>query len=81
MISFYIISHKEASSKAIFVIKIDDIEVIKFKKLERVSIAFMNRVLSTTIANNTAKKFSVHFEKNLWWLGYFEVDLEDFNIL
>ena len=46
MIRFYNLSYEEACGLAKFVIKLDETEIIKGKKLERVSITLMNRALS-----------------------------------
>ena len=45
MIKFHNLSHEESSRIAQFVIKLDETEIIKCKKLERVSITLMNRAL------------------------------------
>ena len=74
MIRFYNLSHEEASGVANFVIKLDETEIVKCKRLERVSITLMNRELSTSQTIDTTEKFSVQSEKNIWWLGAFEVD-------
>ena len=41
----------------------------------------MNRALSDPLSIDNAKRFSVQSKKNIWWLGAFEVDSKDFNIL
>ena len=82
MIKFYKLSHEEASGVAKFVIKLDETEIVKCRKLERVSITLMNRALTLSqIHEITTENFSVQSEKNLWWLGAFEVDSEDFKVL
>ena len=87
MIKFYNLSHEEAKGVAKFVIKLDESEILKNKKLERVSITLMNRALDQKphedLDNEGEKEkcFSVQSELNIWWLGAFEVDTEDFNIL
>lgn len=81
MIQFYELSHEEASGLAKFVIKLDETEIVKCKKLERVSITLMNRALSSSESINPKKKFSVQSENNIWWVGAFEVDAEDFHVL
>ena len=77
MIRFYNLSLEEAQSVVKFVIKLDETEIVKCKKLERVSITLMNRALVVPHVGD----FSVQSEKNIWWLGAFEVDSEDFKIL
>ena len=81
MIRFYKLSHEEASGVAKFVIKLDETKIVKCKKLERVSITLMNRALTVSQTHDITEKFSVQSEKNLWWLGAFEVDSEDFKVL
>ena len=46
MIRFYNLSLEEAQGVVKFVIKLDETEIVKCKKLERVSITLMNRALS-----------------------------------
>ena len=81
MIQFYKLSHEEASGIAKFVIKLDKIEIVKCKKLERVSITLMNRALSSSNSDTLSEKFSVHSKSHNWWDGAFEVDLEDILVL
>ena len=81
MIQFYRLSHEEASGLAKFVIKLDETEIVKCKKLERVSITLMNRALSSSENVSTKEKFSVQSENHIWWVGAFEVDSEDFKVL
>ena len=72
MISFYNLSHEEALGEAKFVIKIDEIEIVKCRKLERASINLMNRALSKCTKENPSY-FSVKSKIDIWWLGAFEV--------
>ena len=59
MIRFYNLSYEKASGLAKFVIKLDEIEIIKGKKMERVSITLMNRALSVSQSHKIGDKFSV----------------------
>ena len=81
MIQFYKLSHEEASSIAKFVMKLDETEIVKCKKLEKVSITLMNRALSSSDSDTLSKKFSVQSESHNWWAGTFEVDSEDIPLL
>ncbi len=82
MIKFYNLKHEEVEGVAIFVIKLDESELLKGRKLERVSITLMNRALKQQESEETSQEsFSVQSEQNIWWLGAFEVDVEDFLVL
>ena len=81
MIQFYNLTYEEALGVAKFVIKLDETKIVKGRKLERVSITLMNRAQSAPQNEETQKQFSVQSEKNIWLLGAFEVDLEDFKVL
>ena len=50
----------------------DEYEILKEKKMERVTITLMNRALSN-VSKNSNLYFNVHFESNIWWLGAFQV--------
>ena len=56
-----------------FVIKLDECEVVKEKKMERVTITLMNGALDTSLNEASLKYFSVQLEKHIWWLGLFQV--------
>lgn len=71
---FYDISFEETTGLLKFVIKMDECEIVKEKKVERVIIALMNRALNTRIKLGNSKYFSVKSEENIWWLGSFEVN-------
>ena len=45
MMRFYNLSHEKAKAVVKFVIKLDETEIVKCNKLERVSITLMNRAL------------------------------------
>ena len=55
MIKFYELEHSEVNGVAIFVIKLDESDIVKNKKIERVSITLMNRALKP----KDSKYFSV----------------------
>lgn len=77
MIKFYELIHEEVNGVAIFVLKLDECELLKGRKLERVSITLMNRALQEREGDQGKKDpghFSVESEQHIWWLGAFEVD-------
>ena len=80
MIKFYNLSLEESEGIAKFVVKLDECEILKNRKLERVSITLMNRALAYT-EGKRQDNFSVQSENNIWWLGAFEVEKEDHEIL
>ena len=45
MITFYGLTQEECDSKVIFILKLDECQVVKGQRLERVSITLMNRAL------------------------------------
>jgi hypothetical protein len=75
MVRFYNMTMEEAKGKLIFVLKLDESEIVKGQKIERVSITLMNRALDPSINSNDDRYFSVQCENNIWWLGAFQVFL------
>ena len=73
MVEFYNITLEECKGVLKFVIKLDECEIVKEKKIERVTITLMNRALDPSITKTSSKYFSVQSEKHVWWLGSFEV--------
>lgn len=71
IVKFYNIT-SVSMSKLILVVKLDESEVIKGQKLERVSITLMNGALSNA-TNSRDLNFSVQSENNIWWLACFQV--------
>ena len=57
----------------IFVLKLDESDLIKGQKLERVSLTLMNRALDASISNADERHFSVQSENEIWWLAADEV--------
>jgi len=49
----------------IFVLKLDEVEIIRAQKMERVSIMLMNQALDNNIDFNSEKYFSAQLERNL----------------
>ena len=81
MVKFYNILPAEVNSNLVFVIKLDECEILKQKKTERITITLMNRALQKRplwknqqpIDTSGPEYFSVQSENNIWWLGSFEV--------
>ncbi len=72
MVEFYNITFEECAGKLQFVLKMDECEILKQTKFERVTITLMNRALQN-INKNDPSYFSVQSESNIWWLGSFKV--------
>lgn len=81
MVVFYDMTVAECNGLLKFVIKLDESEIVKGQKLERVSITLMNRALNTRIAEDDQKYFSVQSENEIWWLAAFAVPKEDHEVL
>lgn len=67
------ITHQECHGVLKFVLKLDECQIVKERKLERVTITLMNRALDPTINKGHPKWFSVQSENNIFSLGSFEV--------
>ena len=81
MIRFYGLTQEECDSKFIFVLKLDECQVVKGQCLKRVSITLMNMALvDVDVELNVNKKgntcFGVQSEKNIWWLATFHLPHE-----
>lgn len=72
MVEFYDISYEETSGVLQFVIKMDECEILKEKKMERVTITLMNRALAN-LSRDDPLYFRVQSKTNIWWLGSFQV--------
>ena len=74
-----------------FVLKMDKCQIVKNKRLERMSITLMNESLAyakcepSLLIDDTTQEtnptFNVQSEKELWWLGAFEVPKETNEVL
>ena len=65
----------------IFVLKLDEAEVLEGRKFERISLTLMNRALDTDIQKDDARYFSVQSEQEIWPIGCFEVGKESYDVL
>ena len=80
MVEFYNISHAETNGVLNFVLKMDECEILKDVKMERVAITLMDRAMAN-MPRDDPRYFSVQSEMNLWWLGTFLVVLETYEAL
>jgi hypothetical protein len=70
----------------IFVLKLDECQIIKGRRLERMSITLMNEAIVCAKrvdagVQSNFPSFSVQSEKDIWWLGAFEVPKETHEVL
>lgn len=64
-----------------FVLKLDEAEIMNGKKFERVSLTLMNRALDPEIQRDSSKFFSVQSEQEIWPVGCFQVQKESYHVL
>ena len=90
MIRYYGITHSECNGKILFVLKLDECQVVKGQRLERVSITMMSRALAgkeleeDNASSNRRRKleyFGVQSERNHWWLAAFHLPHENHDTL
>lgn len=75
-------SYTELGDKPlIFVLKLNEAEVIHGQKMERVSITIMNRALDRNINPKSESYFSVQSEREIWTIASFQVPRESHEIL
>lgn len=80
MVQYYDLSLEETGGKLIFVLKLDECQVVKGQRLERVSVTLMSRALEgraletedvnveqAVEARNRQQYYGVQSEKNIWW--------------
>ena len=79
MVEYYNITLQETGGVLQFALKMDECEILKEKKMERVIITLMNRALSN-VSKNWDLYFSVQSESNVWWLGAFQVAYNDLKV-
>ena len=65
----------------VFVLKLDEAEVLREKKFEHVSLTLMNRALDPEIQCNDERYFLVQSEQEIWPIGCFQVGKESYEIL
>lgn len=64
-----------------FVLKMDEAEIMHGRKFERVSMTLMNRALDTSILKTDDRYFSVQSETEIWPIACFEVAKESHEVL
>lgn len=72
-VQFFEVTTEECNGVLKFVLKLDECEMIKCQKVERVTITLMNRALDPSITKEDARYFSVQSENNILPLGSFQV--------
>ena len=70
-----------AGKPLIFVIKLDEAEIVHYQKLERVSITIMNCVLNPDITIDSPDYISIQSEREIWPIGCFQVRKESHEVL
>ena len=73
VVQLFEITRQECDGVLKFVLKLDECQVVKERKLERVTITLMNRALDPSIRKGDPRWFSVQSENNIFSLGCFEV--------
>ena len=89
MVQYYGVTPEECNGKLIFVLKLDECQVVKGQRLERVSVTLMNRALQgVDIEQSVAEESTVgqkarnqeclgiQSEKHIWWLAAFTLSKE-----
>ena len=61
--------------------KLDECQIVKGRKLERVGLTLMNYVMAYAKDATLVLPFSVQSEKEIWWLAAIEVPKESHNVL
>ena len=59
MVKLYEMSIDECEGKLIFVLKLDEAQIKKSKKMERISISLMNRVLDYNVSKQDTPSYKV----------------------
>ena len=75
IVQLFDMTEEECGGVLKFVIKLDECQIVKERKLERVTITLMNRALDPNIKKGNPKWFSVQSENNIFSLGSFEVNI------
>lgn len=79
LVEFYSLTNEKVNNKLIIVLKLDESEIIKGQKMERVSLTLMNGALLNS-EHSADFPFSVQSENDIWWLSAFQVRLICFDI-
>ena len=73
IVQLFEVTSEECNGVLKFVIKLDECELVKETKVERVTITLMNRALDESISANDPRHFSVQSENNIFLLATFKV--------
>ena len=73
-------------SKLVLVLKLDECQIVKGRRIERMSVTLMNEALVCakqipSEVQTIFPSFSVQSERDIWWLGAFEVPKENHAVL
>ena len=81
MVQLYGIGVSECNGKLIFVLKLDEAQILKGQKMERISISIMNRALEYSQCKRDTQGYKVQSEMELWWIGSAQVPVESHETL
>ena len=70
MVRLYRISVSKCSGKIIFVLKLDEAQILKCQKMERLSISIMNISLEYNQCRRDTPGCKVQLKMELWWIGF-----------
>ncbi|MCO5612831.1 hypothetical protein L7F22_067102 [Adiantum nelumboides] len=76
VVQLFEVTCEECNGVLKFVIKLDECELVKETKVERVTITLMNRALDESISANDPRNFSVQSENNIFLLATFKNNLQ-----
>ena len=65
MVQLYGMNVSECDGKLIFVLKLDEAQILKWKKMERISIYIINRALNFSLCKRDNPSFKVQSEMEL----------------
>lgn len=83
--TYYLFFLVVLGTKLVFVLKLDECQIVKQRRLERMSVTLMNEAMflakRTSMEEEHTPSFSVQSEKEIWWLGAIEVPKETHAVL
>ena len=81
MVKMYGITVDECNGHLKFVLKLDEAQIQKSQKMERISISLMNRAIEYSLGSTEEPNYKVQSEMELWWLGCAHVPIENHETL
>lgn len=81
MVKYYNIHENDCEGKLIFVMKLDEAQIQKCQKMERISISLMNKALEYSQGKLTSPHYKIQSEMELWWIGSAQVPVESHHTL